>query len=76
MLSALQHLLPCPRQCALIHIERLWRENRLTAKGQIMHERIHTASSESREKILMAFDLPIRSLILGIYGRADVLDFI
>ncbi len=30
----------------------------------------------NRVKILMEFDLPIRSLILGIYGRADVLDFI
>ena len=75
MLSALQHLLFCPRQCALIYIEQLWCENRLTAEGRILHERVHTASSESRVKILVEFDLPIRSLILGISGRADVVGF-
>lgn len=30
-LSALQHYLYCPRQCALIHIEQAWSENRFTA---------------------------------------------
>ena len=33
MISALQHYLFCPRQCALIHIEQQWLENRLTAKA-------------------------------------------
>jgi CRISPR-associated exonuclease Cas4 len=75
MLSALQHLLFCPRQCALIHIEQLWSENRLTAEGRILHERVHTASRESRRQIRVEFDLPIRSLILGISGRADVVEF-
>jgi hypothetical protein len=28
MLSALQHYLYCPRQCALIHIEQVWAENK------------------------------------------------
>ena len=32
-ISALQHMLYCPRQCALIHIERQWAENRYTPKG-------------------------------------------
>ena len=31
-ISALQHLLVCPRQCALIHLEQVWTENALTAK--------------------------------------------
>ena len=30
-LSALQHFLYCPRQCALIHNEQAWAENRFTA---------------------------------------------
>ena len=75
MLSALQHLLFCPRQCALIHIEQLWSENRLTAEGRILHERVHNASRELRGKIRVEFDLPIRSLTLGISGRADVVEF-
>lgn len=75
MVSALQHLLFCPRQCALIHIEQLWTENRLTAEGRILHERVHTAARESRRKIKVEFDMPIRSLELGIIGRADVVEF-
>jgi len=75
MLSALQHLLFCPRQCALIHIEQLWLENRLTAEGRILHERVHTAARESRRKIRLEFDMPVRSLELGLIGRADVVEF-
>jgi CRISPR-associated exonuclease Cas4 len=75
MLSALQHLLFCPRQCALIHIEQQWVENRLTAEGRILHERVHTAAKESRQKIRTEFDMPIRSLELGLIGRADIVEF-
>ncbi|PTR29606.1 hypothetical protein C8K63_101499 [Pseudomonas sp. GV085] len=32
-LSALQHYLYCPRQCALIHIEQLWAETAIPPKG-------------------------------------------
>ncbi len=39
-LSALQHLLFCERQCALIHIEQVWQENLFTAQGRILHERV------------------------------------
>ncbi len=75
MLSALQHYLFCPRQCALIHVEQLWVENRLTAEGRILHERVHKAAKESRRKIRIEFDMPIRSLALGLIGRADVVEF-
>lgn len=75
MISALQHLLFCPRQCALIHIEQQWAENRLTAEGKILHERVHSTGSESRRKIRIEFDLPIRSLHLGLIGRADIVEF-
>ncbi len=75
MISALQHLLFCPRQCALIHIEQQWKENRLTAEGRILHERVHSAGSESRSKVRIEFDVPIRSLRLGLIGRADIVEF-
>lgn len=41
-ISALQHHLFCSRQCALIHIDGLWAENRLTAEGRLLHERSDT----------------------------------
>lgn len=40
-ISALQHLLFCERQCALIHIEGLWAENRLTVEGRHFHDTAH-----------------------------------
>lgn len=36
-LSALQHAVYCLRQAALIHLERMWAENRFTAEGQVLH---------------------------------------
>ena len=45
-LSALQHILFCKRQCALIHIEQMWVENRYTAEGRVMHERVDRRSEE------------------------------
>jgi CRISPR-associated exonuclease Cas4 len=36
-ISALQHAVYCLRQAALIHLERLWAENRLTAEGAVLH---------------------------------------
>ena len=74
MLSALQHFLFCPRQCALIHVEQLWIENRLTAEGRILHERVHTTGKESRRTLRIEYDMPIRSLELGLIGRADVVE--
>lgn len=74
-LSALQHYLFCPRQCALIHLERIWEENRYTAEGRLQHQRVDAGGSEKRRDVRQAFGLPIRSLRLGISGKADVVEF-
>ena len=75
MLSALQHYVFCQRQCALIHTEQVWAENRLTAEGRIMHERVHEEGSESRGDVRIARGVPLRSLRLGLVGMADVVEF-
>ena len=75
MISALQHFLFCQRQCALIHIEQVWAENRLTAEGRILHERVHSGGRESRRTLRIEYDVPIRSLRLGLIGRADIVEF-
>lgn len=74
-LSGLQHLLFCERQCALIHIEQAWAENRLTAEGRIMHERVHEEGKESRGDIRVEYSMPLRSLRLGLIAKADVVEF-
>jgi CRISPR-associated exonuclease Cas4 len=74
-ISALQHLAFCPRQCALIHLEQVWAENRLTAQGRVMHERVHEGGNESRGDVRIARGIRLRSLRLGLTGVADVVEF-
>ncbi|NCC49926.1 MAG: CRISPR-associated protein Cas4 [Spartobacteria bacterium] len=74
-ISALQHLIFCERQCALIHIEQLWDENRFTAEGRVMHERVHELGAEQRGRVRVARGLRIRSLELGLIGQADIVEF-
>jgi CRISPR-associated exonuclease Cas4 len=74
-LSALQHQLFCPRQCALIHVEGLWAEDAATAEGRILHERVDAGRPETRPGVKIARGLAIRSLALGVAGRADVVEF-
>jgi CRISPR-associated exonuclease Cas4 len=74
-LSSLQHYLFCKRQCALIHIEQVWDENRFTVEGKILHERVDNLTSESRKNFKVEFSVPIRSLKLGLIGKADVVEF-
>lgn len=73
-ISALQHWLFCPRQCALIHVERLWEENALTAEGRVLHERADSGKPESRDGARILRSLPLRSDRLGIAGVADVVE--
>jgi len=74
-ISALQHFVFCRRQCALIHIEGIWDENRLTAEGRIMHERAHSQEAEMCGDCRIVRGLRLRSLRLGLIGVADVVEF-
>jgi len=74
-LSALQHFAFCPRQCALIHIERQWVENRLTAEGRVLHDKAHDAGNENRRDIRIARALPLQSTMLRLHGVADIVEF-
>lgn len=75
MISALQHLIFCPRQCALIHIEQVWAENRFTMEGQILHEHVHNGTTENRKHFRTECGMQIRSLELGITGITDIVEF-
>jgi CRISPR-associated exonuclease Cas4 len=74
-ISALQHLAFCERQWALIHLEQNWLENRLTAEGRILHERVHETASESRPGVRSVRGLSLRSLRVGLTGQADLIEF-
>lgn len=74
-ISALQHYLFCPRQCALIHLEGQWAENRLTVEGRHIHDRAHDGGIERRPGVRIARGLALRSDRLGVRGVADVVEF-
>jgi CRISPR-associated exonuclease Cas4 len=74
-LSALQHHLFCPRQCALIHVEGLWAEDGATAEGRLLHEKVDAGKPETRPGLRVARGLALRSLALGITGKADAVEF-
>ncbi len=79
-ISALQHYLFCPRQCALIHLEQVWAENHLTMEGLLLHARADSPTHETRPRddgvsVRVERALPIRSLELGLIGKADIVEF-
>jgi CRISPR-associated exonuclease Cas4 len=74
-LSALQHLLFCKRQCALIHVEQVWAENVFTAEGNVLHERAHNGPDATQPGVRIVRGLPVRSLALGLSGECDVVEF-
>lgn len=75
LLSGLQHICFCPRQCAFIHIEQLWNENFFTASGRAQHEKVHSGVMESRKAIRIERDLKIASSLLGLAGKTDAVEF-
>ncbi|UTD28996.1 CRISPR-associated protein Cas4 [Bradyrhizobium sp. WD16] len=74
-ISALQHAVYCLRQAALIHIERVWAENRFTAEGRVLHDVAHEAGSRKSRGARRVTALQLASLRLNISGIADVVEF-
>lgn len=75
-LSGIQHFVFCRRQWALIHIERQWRENALTAEGHILHRRADDPFfTEKRGDRIIARSVPVASPSLGLTGICDVIEF-
>lgn len=74
-IAALQHLAFCERQWGLMYLEQIWAENRLTVEGKQMHERADENSTEVRGGVRIARGLRLRSLRLGLTGRADIVEF-
>jgi CRISPR-associated exonuclease Cas4 len=74
-LSALQHYLYCPRQCALTHIEQLWAESAKTAEGRVLHERADKPQATRRRGVRTVTAMPLAHHALGIAGMADIGEF-
>jgi len=76
-LSGIQHIAFCERQWALIHVENQWAENLLTVEGHQLHERVDDPYfSETRNDIRIVRSTPLVSRSLGLYGVADVIEYL
>jgi len=73
-LSALQHFLFCPKQCALIHNEQVWAENRFTAEGQVLHQKANQGPDELRPGIRILRALPVSSEKYLLSGICDIVE--
>jgi CRISPR-associated exonuclease Cas4 len=74
-LSRLADLEFCERRAALHLIEMIWEDNVHTADGSIMHERAHGDDTpEKRGNLIIVRSLWLRSLRLGLSGKADIVE--
>ena len=74
-ISAIQHAVYCLRQAALIHIERMWEENRFTAEGRVLHATTDKPGSRYSRGVRRVAAMPLASRRLGLAGIADVVEF-
>ena len=73
-ISALQHMLYCPRQCALIHLDRQWADNALTAEGHLLHAKVDGGQRGTRSGVETWRSVPMSSKSLRVFGVADVVE--
>ena len=74
-LSALQHATYCLRQAALIHLERLWADNRFTAEGEVLHSVADKGGKRQARGVRRVMALAVSSTRLGIAGVCDMVEF-
>lgn len=75
-ISALQHAVYCLRQAALIHLERMWADNRFTAEGDRLHAAVDLPGGRKVRGVRRENALPLVSTRLGIAGVADLVEFL
>jgi len=68
LVSALEHWRYCPRQCALIHLERTFDENVYTLRARLLHGKVDQPDHELREGVRIEHALPLWSDRLGQVG--------
>ena len=56
-------------------MEQQWAEDAATAEGRLLHERVDMPGAASRRGVRTARGVALRSVALGVSGRADVVEF-
>lgn len=75
LISALNQYVFCPRRCALMHVEGIWRDNEYTLVGTLLHDRADTPGYETLAGVTVRRALPLVSEKYGLAGKADIVEF-
>ena len=73
-ISAIEHFVYCPRQCALIHCDGVWSDNAHTVRGTRAHRRVDSGKHRTERGRRVLRGIPLWSESLGLSGRADVVE--
>ena len=73
-ISAIEHHVYCPRQCALIHCDGVWSDNTHTVRGTREHRRVDGGQHRMERGRRVLRGIPLWSESLGLSGRADVVE--
>lgn len=73
-ISAIEHFVYCGRQCALIHCDGVWTDNRHTVRGSRAHRRVDSGQARRERGRLVLRAVPLWSEKLGLSGRADAVE--
>ncbi len=75
-ISAIEHYEYCTRQCALIHVDGVWTDNRHTVRGQHEHRRVDSGVHRKERGALVLRAIPLWSEVFGLSGRADAVEIV
>ena len=73
-ISALEHHEYCARQCALIHGDQVWADNKHTTGGTRAHRRVDSGVHRCERGRFVLRSIPLWSEYYGLAGRADAVE--
>lgn len=73
-ISALNQYVFCPRRCALIHVDGIWRDNEHTIVGSLLHDHADEPGYEAGDGVTLLRALPLYSKQYGLTGKADIVE--
>ncbi|MCY3630458.1 MAG: CRISPR-associated protein Cas4 [Bacteroidota bacterium] len=74
LISAIEHFVYCPRQCALIYCDGMWSDNAHTVRGKRAHRRVDSGQYRKERGRQVLRSLPLWSETMGLSGRADAVE--
>lgn len=73
-ISAIEHHVYCPRQCALIHLDGVWDDNAHTVRGSHGHRRVDSAPGRLERGRRVLRGVPLWSERWNLMGKADAVE--